>query len=279
MVRRTRRRTLLRHLIGLSAAAVFLLPLYWAVVASLGPPGAPPAGQIVWWPSRPAWENYPALFAIVPMGRYLANSFLVVLVAVPLTWLTASWAGFAMVQLGHRQQRRLASWSAVLLLVPPAAVWLIRFQIYSRLGLLDTLWALIAPAFAGGNPLYVLLFYWTYRQVPGEMIEAARIDGASWLLVWRRIASPLARPTGAAVVILAFVKYWSDFTDPILYIFDTQKYTLPIGLQLIKQLDVTKTPYLMAASVLMILPVLLLFLLAQRVFLGDLSLARLLERD
>ncbi len=213
------------------------------------------------------------------MGRYLANSFLVVLVAVPLTWLTASWAGFAMVQLGHRQQRRLASWSAVLLLVPPAAVWLIRFQIYSRLGLLDTLWALIAPAFAGGNPLYVLLFYWTYRQVPGEMIEAARIDGASWLLVWRRIASPLARPTGAAVVILAFVKYWSDFTDPILYIFDTQKYTLPIGLQLIKQLDVTNTPYLMAASVLMILPVLLLFLLAQRVFLGDLSLARLLERD
>lgn len=179
----------------------------------------------------------------------------------------------------QKGQRLLVSLSAVLLIVPAAAVWLIRFQIYSRLGLLDSLWALIAPALAGGSPLFVLLFYWTFRRIPYELIEAALLDGASWWRIWWQVALPLARPASSAVIVLAFVKFWSDFTDPVLYIFDTQKYTLPIGLQLIKQLDATNLPYLMAASTIMLVPVMVLFLVAQRVFLKEISIARLLDRD
>lgn len=269
----------LRIFTGFVVAILFVLPLYWAVGAALGRVGAPPPNRLVWWPADPHWENFRTIFGVIPLARYIANSLQVVAIAVPLTWLTASWAGFALSQLSRRAQRRLVGLSAILLIIPPAAVWLIRFQIFDRLALLDTLWALIAPAVAGGSPLYVLLFYWTYRQVPGELVEAAMLDGATWWQIWSRIASPLARPTSAAVVVLAFVKFWSDFTDPVLYLFDTSKYTLPIGLQLIKQLDATNTPYLMTAAVIMLLPVLILFLFAQRTFLRDAALSHLLDQE
>ena len=95
--------------------------------------------------------------------------------------------------------------------------------------------------------------------------------------MWRQIARPLVRPTTAAVAVLAFDLYWGDFTTPVLYIFRPELYTLPIGLQLLKQMDATNLPLLMAGSVLMTAPVVVLFLVIQRLFLHDLSLSRGIE--
>jgi multiple sugar transport system permease protein len=193
------------------------------------------------------------------------------------TLVVAALAGFAMDQLPDRQRRFLVLSSIALLMVPGAAVWLFRFQILRWLGLLDTVWALIAPACAGSNPLFVLLFYWTFRRIPDECYEAARLDGADALSIWWRLALPMARPTAVGVVVLTFVMYWSDFISPVLYVYDPAAYTLPVGLQLLKQLDPTNWPLLMAAAVCMAAPVVLLFSLLQRFFLHELSLAHLLE--
>ena len=265
------------HLVGLACVAIFLLPFYWAVVASLRQPGLPPARTVEWWPQGAYWDNYAELFRIVPMARYALNSLFVVAIAAPLTLLTSALAGFALSQLDAAWRRRLVTASVALLLIPGTAVWTFRFHILHWLGLVDSLWALIVPAVAGGSPLFVLLFYWACWRIPRELYESARLDGAEAWTVWRRIAWPLARPTAAAVAVLAFALYWGDFTTPVLYIFNPELYTLPIGLQLLKQMDSTNLPLLMAGSVLMTAPVVALFLVIQRLFLRDLSLSRMLD--
>ncbi|MCA9940369.1 MAG: carbohydrate ABC transporter permease [Anaerolineales bacterium] len=261
------------------AAGVFLLPLYWAVVASLRQPGLPPTNGIAWWPTQPHWDNYLEIFRLLPLGRYLGNSLLVVAIAVPVTVGMASGAGFAMSQLAETARERLMRLSVALLLIPGAAVWLFRFQILRGLGLLDTVWALVLPAFAGSNPLFILLFYWTCRRIPPELFEAARLEGANAWTLWRRLALPLSRPTLVGVVVLTFVAYWSDFISPVLYIFDPRDYTVAVGLQILKQMDPTNWSLLMAAAVFMSVPVIILFLVLQRFFLHDLSLAHLFDEN
>jgi multiple sugar transport system permease protein len=267
----------LHYLIGALVAVIFVLPLYWAIVASLRQPGLPPPRTIEWWPSPPHWENYLEIFRIVPLQRYILNSLFVVAIAVPSTLVTASLAGFGMSQQSNAWRRRLFVLSIALLMIPGMAIWSFRFQVFRWLGLVDSLWALIVPAFAASNPLFVLLFYWTYRHVPAEVYESARLDGAGAGAVWWRIAQPLAWPTTAAVAVLTFVLYWSDFTSPVLYIFRPELYTLPVGLQILNQMDSTNFPLLMAGAVVMTAPVVLLFILVQRYFLYDLSLGHLMD--
>jgi multiple sugar transport system permease protein len=264
--------------VAIAVAVLFVLPLLWMVVVSLRPVGLPPPRSVEWWPGDPQWRNYAELFRQVPMGRYLLNSLLVVAVSVPLTLLTASLAGFGMTQLPDPWRSRLLIVTVFLLMVPPSAVWLFRYQLLSWTGLLTTLWSLILPAFAGGSPLLVLLFYWTFRRMPAEMIEAARLEGADALTTWRHIAMPMARPTVAACLVLAFALFWNDFTNPVLYLYRPQTYTLPIGVQILKQMDATNWPLLMAGATFMTLPIVVLFLVLQPLFLSDKSIHSLLEK-
>jgi len=270
---------LLHSGVGLAVMLLFLLPIYWIFTASLHQRGLPPPTGIEWWPSPATLENYPYIFNLLPMARYVRNSLIVVGTAVPITVFIASIAGFAMSQEDEVWRRRLLIASIVLLMIPGASVWLFRFQILRWLGLIDSLWALIAPAFAAGSPLYVLLFFWSYRRIPVEVFEAARLDGASAWVMWWQLARPLVRPTAVTIIILSFVMYWSDFVSPVLYIFRTDLYTLPIGLQLLKQLDPTNWPLLMAAAAVITLPVLVLFIFLQRYFLSDLSIASLMDQN
>ncbi len=264
---------------GLAMAFVFVLPLLWMVVVSLRPVGLPPPRTVEWWPKNPNWDNYVEIFRQVPMARYLLNSVLVVVVSVPLTLLTSSLGGFGLSQLREPWRNRLVIATVFLLMVPPSAVWLFRYQMLSWTGMLTTLWSLILPAFAGGGPLLVLLFFWTFRRTPVEMYEAARLEGADAWTAYRRLAMPMARPTIAAVIVLAFIMFWNDFTNPVLYLYRPQTYTLPIGVQILKQLDSTNWPLLMAGATFMTIPVIVLFLILQPLFLSDNSIDSLLEKS
>ncbi len=268
----------LRSLLALVIAILFCLPLYWAVVASLRQAGLPPASTVEWWPRIPHWENYVEIFHVVPMARYLLNTLAVVAAAVPICWAASALAGFALAQLPDGPRRHLFRATVLLLFIPSMAVWLLRYRILDALGLVNTLWSLIVPAVAA-NPLFVLIFYWTYRRVPPELYEAARLDGASALGVWWNIARPLSWPASAAVLVLSFFTYWGNMSDPVLYIFKPTRYTVPIGLQLLNQLDPTNLPILMAGAVFAILPVVLLFLFLQRYFLHDLSLRSIFDKS
>jgi multiple sugar transport system permease protein len=256
----------LHHLLAGAAATLFVVPLLWVASASLRKPGLPRPRTIEWLPDPVAWSNYARVFEVVPLAAYIGNSLLVTAVAVPLTLVTASWAGLAMAQLPPRTRQGLVLLAVMLLMVPITALWLPRFVLFGHVGLIDSLGALVAPAAMGASPLFVLLYYWTFRRIPPQLFEAARLDGADVLQLWARIAMPMARPTSMAVAVLAFALFWSDFVSPLLYLKSESRYTLPVGLQVLQQMDATNWPLLMAAAAIMTAPVLALFLLVQRYF-------------
>ena len=256
------------HVVALAAALAFVAPLALALAASLQPTGQP-LRAADWLPDAPAWGNYLRIFAVVPLGRYAANSLIVAALAVPATVVIASMAGFAMAQLPPRERYLLLALAVALRMVPVTALWLTRFVLFTQLRLIDTFWPLLAPVWMGSSPLFVLLFYWSFRRTPLALFESARVEGMGALGIWARVALPLARPATMAVAVLTFVQYWSDFISPLLYLKSEARYTLAVGLRIMQQLDITGGPLLMAASVLMTVPVLLVFLLAQRAFWPD----------
>jgi multiple sugar transport system permease protein len=262
-------RLAVRHLLPLVAALVFLLPLYWMFAGSLRQPALPPPRGIEWVPNPVSPENYARIFELIPLARYALNSLIVALIAVPITLVVASWAGFAMTQLSIVDRRRMVLLSIGLLLVPITSLWLTRYVLFTWVGIVDSYLALIAPALMGSSPLFVLLFYWTFRRTTVDIFDQARLDGAGSLRIWWSIAMPLAGPTIVAVSVLAFLAYWSDFISPLLYLKSEDLYTLPVGLRLLQQLDRTNWPLLMAGCVLMTVPTILMFAAVQRYFLRD----------
>ena len=247
------------NVVAMLLAALFVVPLVWMVSLSLRQPGLPPLRTIEWIPRPVSWSNYRQLFELVPFGRYLLNSIIVAALAIPLTLLTASWAGFAMAQLGARMRGRLLTLSLGMLMIPTTALWLTRFVLFKWLGLVDSYTALVAPALMGSSPLFVLLFYWTFRRLPNEIVESARLDGGNALAIWWYVAFPLARSTIVAVTVLAFLFYWNDFINPLLYLKSQDYYTLEVGVHQLQQLDRTNWPLLMAGCVIMTSPTLLVF--------------------
>jgi multiple sugar transport system permease protein len=263
-----------RHLLPLAVAVVFLLPLLWMITASLRGPGLAPPSTIEWIPPAATGANYGTVFELLPFARYLFNSVVVVALAVPLTIVTASMAGFAMALLERRVRGALLVLSVALLLVPVTALWLTRFLLLSWIGLTDTLVALILPALAGSSPLFVLIYYWTFRRANAEVFEMAHLDGAGPLGVWWRVALPNAWPSTVAVAVLTFILYWNDFISPLLYLRDQDLYTLPLGLRQLQQLDPTGWPVMMAGAVMLTLPAVLFFLVVGRLFLGERGFGR-----
>ena len=128
------------------------------------------------------------------------------------------------------------------------------------------------------SPLYVLLFYWSFSRLPPDLVDAARLEGLGLFGVWRRVASPLVRPTTFAVGALAFVFHWSNFVDPLLYLNDPALFTAPLGLRQLVDLGPTDFPTLLAASLVVTLPAALAFGAVSHRFLSDVRAAGWLGR-
>lgn len=246
--------------------AVFLLPIFWMISASLHPRATPLPTYLNLLPQGLTLENFVRASELIPVGRFTLNSLQVVLVAVPLTLLTSSWAGFAMAQLPRRSQQRWVLISLIVLMVPGIALWSTRFLVYEQLGWFNSVWALAAPAWMGTSPFYVLMFYRAFRRIPTAVYDAARMDGAGVLDSWWHIAFPIARPTAVGVGLLSFVVYWGDFISPLLYLRSQNHFTLPVGLQLLQQMGKSDWPLLMAAAVFTTAIPVGLFLLLQPYF-------------
>ena len=143
------------------------------------------------------------------------------------------------------------------------------FLMLKPMGLINTYVPLIAPAIMGTSPFYVLLFYWSFKRIPPELFETARLEGLGPLATWWRVAMPLVRPVTVAVAVLCFIFTWSNFLDPLIYLFDQEKFTVPLGLRALSTLDRTNFPLLLAGSVAATLPVILAFIYVQRYFLQE----------
>ena len=254
---------------AIAVAVLFLLPLWFMASGSLREPGTAPPRSPELLPSPRSTESYDRAFELVDLGRHTLNSLLVAALAVPLAVVVASLAGFAMAQLPQRWAARLVAASLVALMVPLTALLVPRFALFRTLELTDTYVPLIAPALLGMSPFYVLVFYWSFRRIPKELYEASRLEGLTPIETWRRLGMPLVRPVTAGVALLAFIFSWGNFLDPLIYLFDADLYTLPLGVKSLAQLDRTNYPLLLAGAVTATAPVLAAFAVAQRYFLHE----------
>lgn len=254
---------------ALGVLLLFLAPLVFMVLGSLRQPGLPPPRTPELLPRPVEFGNYERAAALVDLGQASLNSLLVAAVAVPLSVLVASWAGFAMTQLPQAAARALVGASLVALMVPLTGLLVPRFALFRFLGLTDTLVPLIAPALLATSPFYVLVYYVAFRRLPADLYDACRLESMSPLAIWWRMAMPLVRPVTAAVAALTFVLTWSNFLDPLVYLYRKELFTVPLALRSLSTLDPTNYPLLLAGAVIATAPVILAFAVAQRWFLHE----------
>lgn len=247
-------------------SVLFLLPFVFMILGSLRDPTVLSERTFEVVPDYLYFSNYEDVFAFAPLWTFMRNSLFVAALAVPLTVLVASWAGFAIARANPRAQRRLVVLSLLALMVPATLLWIPRFVMFRWMDLVDSPWPLIAPALMATTPFYVLLFALVYARIPKSLYEAAELDGLSPFAIWRRVAFPLGKPAVFAVAVLAFAWHWSNFFDPLIYLSTPEKFTLPMGLRGLGALEPRLYPLLLAGSVIAAAPPVLAFLAAQRAF-------------
>lgn len=258
-----------RQPVALVVTIVFLLPLWFLLAGSLREPGTPPPRAPELLPTPVSRTSYDRAFELVDLGRYALNSLVVAAVTVPIAVLVASWAGFALLLVGRRLRLVVLAASFAALMIPVTALLVPRFALYRWLGVIDTWIPLVAPALLGLTPFYVLLYHWSFRRLPRDILDAARLEDMTPFAMWRRVAMPLVRPVTAAIALLAFIASWGNFVEPLVYLFDADRFTLPLGLRALSVLDRTNYPVLLAAAVVATAPVVLAFAVAQRFFLHE----------
>jgi len=246
-------------------AVLWLAPVGFMLVSSFKPSGRMLADLGSWrsfWPAPFRPQNYALAFASVPLGRYLLNSALVTAITLGCSIVVNSLAAYAFAVLRFPGRDLLFAATVALLIVPFEAIVVPLFLTVNTLGWLNSYQGLIVPFIA--NTFYIFLFRQFFLRIPRTLIEAARLDGASHLTIYRAIALPLARPALATVAILECVARWNDFFWPFLILTDEHKYTVQLGLAQFFQGARTQWALVMAVAVIVSLPVLLVFLVGQR---------------
>jgi multiple sugar transport system permease protein len=241
---------------------IWLVPFLWAVVTSLRPDNEITANPVSWWSNHWTFQAYSTTLKDNPIGWWYLNSFIISTLSVIFTVIVCSMIGFALAHLKFRGRGAVAAAVLIGLMVPTQATVLPQFIEFRAIHLLGTYWALILPAIAA--PIAVFVFQSFLRGIPQPLIEAARLDGASWWLIYRRICMPLCRPAVSAVAILTFVTTWNAFLWPLLVLTQTKSQTIPVGLSGLVGGSANLYAEVMASSVLGILPLLAVFLLFQR---------------
>jgi multiple sugar transport system permease protein len=243
-------------------AAMSLFPLLWMVSVSFMPAGAASTLPPPLLPAAPTLDNYRELFERVGMGRYLFNSFLVA-TAVTLGSVALNvMAGYAFAKLEFAGRERIFRWLIAALVIPGQVAMMPLFLELKALGLVNSYGGVIIPALASIFGIYLVRQY--ARSIPDELIEAARIDGASELGIFTRIIVPLLRPIIVTLAVFSFLASWNDFMWPLIVLTDEGHYTLPVALASLSREHVQDNELMMAGSVVTVLPVLALFLVLQR---------------
>jgi multiple sugar transport system permease protein len=247
-----------------AVAGFFVVPLVLMVAGSLATPGLPPpAGGVDLTPDAPRWQNYRDVLTLLPLGVQLGNSLLVVAVAVPVSVLVASAAGFALAVAGTRGRRLLIVVSLLAVAIPPASLWIPRVVLLERAGATGQPLEVTYTALLGTSPLFVLLFALAYLRIPSSQYELARVEGLSPIRIWT-VAIPQTRAVTLAVAALTFVAHWGNVMEPLLLLTRPESQTAAVGLRVLASMEPTFYPLLLAGAVLVTTPSLLAFVLLQR---------------
>jgi len=259
------------RLLTLFAALVALLvltPLIWMVAVSFMAPGEAAQFPPPLFPARPTLANYRTLFADYGVGRYLANSMLVSSLATLLALLFVVPAGYAFAKLRFHGRDAIFQALVAALVVPGQIGMLPLYLELKAMGLVNSYAGALVPWLAGIFGIFLVRQF--CLSIPTELLEAARIDGASEGAILRRIVLPTLKPVLITLALFVFLGSWNDFMWPLIVLADQHLYTLPVALAALSREHVQDNELMMAGSVVTTLPVLLLFLALQRHYLEGL---------
>lgn len=243
-------------------ALVWLIPFAWALITSVRPNGEIAAHPMTPWSGGWNLDAYTSAWKSSPLGWWYVNSFIISTLSVIFTVIVCSMVAFALVNLNYRLKYAVYAVILAGLMLPTEALILPQFLEFRSLQLLGTYWAIILPGVA--LPVAVFVFQSFIKAIPVSLIEAARIDGASWSRIYRQIVMPLCRPAISAVAILTFITSWNAFLWPLLVLTQTKSQTIPVGLSSLVGGATIQYAETMASAVLGILPLLAVFLVLQR---------------
>jgi multiple sugar transport system permease protein len=254
----------------LGVGFVFALPLIVMVSGSLKSGEQLVRDPFGLWPEFWNWNNYPAALQAMPFATYLTNTLILCVGCVIGTTLSCALVAYGLARIQWRGRGWMFALVVGTMLLPWHITMIPRFVLIRELGLYNSFWAIIGPTFLG-DAFFIFLLRQFFLTIPEQLFEAGRIDGLShWGLFWQ-IALPLSRPALATVALFQFVQTWNDFSGPLLYLNDPQKFPLAYGLERFVSSYGDQTNLLLAAAVLFTLPIIVLFFLAQRTFIQGIS--------
>ncbi len=248
---------------------ISVIPFIWMLSTSFKGPGEififPPR----WIPRNPTFDNYIDLFQEMNFGRPFLNSVIVSLFTTFLSVLVATMAGYGFAKFRFKNKNLLFLFILGTIMVPGQITMIPVFLLLSRLNLLNTYWGLILPAIANAFNIFFMRQY--IMGIPDELIEAAKIDGAHEGWIFFRIILPLARPAMAAITIFTFTGSWNNFLWPLIIATDESMYTLPVAISVLGGQYTENIAMQMAGSVIVILPLIIVFLFTQRYFIKGIT--------
>lgn len=249
-------------------AVLTSIPLLWMISTSLKEDGDVFLLPLQWWPQPILWSNYPAALTYQPFFTYFWNSVQVTMLSVVGAVLTASLVAYAFARLRAPGKNFLFGILLSTLMLPGEVTLVPIYLIFRWLDWLDTYGPLIVPSWFGGSAFYIFLLRQFFMTLPTELDDAAKIDGASLFSIYWRILMPLSKPALASVAVFAFFSNWSNFQAPLIYLTTIEKFTIPVGLRLYLSTigNNMHWNYLMAATIVSIIPPIVIFFTSQRFF-------------
>lgn len=265
------RKQLISRAILILMCSVFLVPLYWMVVTALKSNRELAAYPPTLWPYSMQWSNFPAAVTAIPFGTFLENTTIITALTVLGAVISNPFIAYGFSRIEWPGRDKVFFMVIATVFIPFPVLIIALFDIFARLGWVNTFRPLVVPMFFG-QAFWIFLMRQFLLQIPQEISDAARIDGASELQILFRVIMPLALPAIGVVGIFAAIHAWNDFLGPLIFLQDQSKYTLALGLTFFRSQHDVQFNLLMAASTLVVLPVIVIFLSFQKSFVEGITI-------
>ncbi len=262
---------LAKHAVLIGLSLIFLIPLIWMATGAFKTAADLNASPIVWIPDQITFDNFTQAASLFPLARYFFNTLVISLLSVLGAVISSAMVGYGLARIDWPGRNVLFVTILATMMIPFYVTMFPAFEIFRTFGLTNTWVPLILPHWLG-VPVYIFLLRQFLRSLPKELSESARIDGANEWQIFVRVILPLIKPALVAVGLFQFLASWNDFLGPLIYLTDPNLYTISLGLNFFKGEYATEFGPLMAVSTLAVLPVIILFFVAQRTFIQGITL-------
>lgn len=255
-----------------AAVITFLIPTIWMVLSSFKASTEIFVHPIKWLPDKWLWRNYAEVFTILPLGRFFLNTAIVVTAATLGTVVSSAVVAYAFARLRWPGRDFFFGLLLATIMLPEVVLLVPRFIMFRNFGWIDTFLPLTVPFWFGMATFYVFLMRQFLRGIPMELEDAARIDGASRLRILWQILMPLSKPVLATVAVFSVLQHYNDFMNPLIYLSSMEKWTIALGIRTYNSQYVANWEWVFAVSTLMLIPMVTLFVVAQRYFVQGITM-------